>query len=69
MDCKIKQHVCIKFCVKLHKSTIKTLEVHYVVFGEHLDIFVSRLVEWQLKMANFRGDQAPAKGWKMLKKF
>jgi hypothetical protein len=34
MDGKIKQRVCIKFCVKLSKSTTKTLEMYYEAFGE-----------------------------------
>jgi hypothetical protein len=35
MDGKIKQHVYIKFCVKLGKSTTKTLEMLYEAFGKH----------------------------------
>jgi hypothetical protein len=35
MDVKIEQYACIKFCVKLSKSVIKTLEVVREVFGEH----------------------------------
>jgi hypothetical protein len=35
MDGKIKQCVCIKFCVKLSKSTTKTLEMLYEALGEH----------------------------------
>jgi hypothetical protein len=35
MDDKIKQHVCIKFCVKLGKSTTKPLEMILEAFGEH----------------------------------
>jgi hypothetical protein len=35
MDGKIEQHVCIKFCVKLGKSTTKTLEMFHEAFGEH----------------------------------
>jgi hypothetical protein len=35
MDGKIEQHVCIKFCVKLGKSTTETLEMLHEVFGEH----------------------------------
>jgi hypothetical protein len=35
MDGKIKQCVCIKFCVKLGKSTTKTLEMLCEAFGEH----------------------------------
>jgi hypothetical protein len=35
MDGKIKQHVCIKFCVKLGKSATKNLEMIHEDFGEH----------------------------------
>jgi hypothetical protein len=35
MDGKIEQHVCIKFCVKLDKSTTETLEILRETFGEH----------------------------------
>jgi hypothetical protein len=35
MDDKLKQHVYIKFCVKLGKSTAKTLEMLHEAFGEH----------------------------------
>jgi hypothetical protein len=35
MDGKIKQHVYTKFCVKLGKSTIETLEMLREAFGEH----------------------------------
>jgi hypothetical protein len=35
MDSKIKQHVCIKFCMKLGKSDTKTLEMPREAFGEH----------------------------------
>jgi hypothetical protein len=35
MDGKIDQHVCIKFCVKLSKSTIKTLEMLNMAFRQH----------------------------------
>jgi hypothetical protein len=34
MDGKIKQCVSIKFCVKLGKSAIETLEILCEVFGE-----------------------------------
>jgi hypothetical protein len=34
MDGKIKQRVCIKFCVKLNKSAIETLEMLHETFGE-----------------------------------
>jgi hypothetical protein len=53
MDGKIEQHVCIKFSVKLGKSTTETLEMHYEALGEHSlnwtsvfsGIHFSRLVE------------------------
>jgi hypothetical protein len=35
MDGKIEQHVCIKFCMKLSKSTTETLEMLYESFEEH----------------------------------
>jgi hypothetical protein len=35
MDGKIKQRICIKFCVKLSKSATKTLEMVHEAFGEH----------------------------------
>jgi hypothetical protein len=53
MDGKIEQHVCIKFCMKLSKSTTETLEMLRETFAEHSlsqtailnGIHVSRLVE------------------------
>jgi hypothetical protein len=35
MDGKIEQHVCIKFCMKLGKSAIKTLQMLREAFGEY----------------------------------
>jgi hypothetical protein len=35
MDGKIEQCACIKFCVKLGKSTTETLEMLRESFGEH----------------------------------
>jgi hypothetical protein len=35
MDGKIKQHVCIKFCVKLGKSATETTDMLCEAFGEH----------------------------------
>jgi hypothetical protein len=35
MDGKIEQHVCIKFCVKLGKSSTETLEMVHGALGEH----------------------------------
>jgi hypothetical protein len=76
IDGKIEQHVCIKFCMKLGKSSIKTLDMLREAFGEHSlsqtvvlnGIHVSRMVECRLKMANVQGDQAQAKRQKILKK-
>jgi hypothetical protein len=75
MDGKIKKRVCIRFCVKLGKSTAKTLEMLREAFGEHFlslqrflnGIHISRPVKCQLKMTNVQGDQAPAKQQKMLR--
>jgi hypothetical protein len=74
---KIKQRVCVKFCVELGKSATETLEILREVFGEHSlsrtkvffnSIHISRPIECQLKTTNVQGDQAPAKRQKMLKK-
>jgi hypothetical protein len=35
MDGKVKECVCIKFCMELVKSTAKTLEMLREAFGEH----------------------------------
>jgi hypothetical protein len=35
MDGKFEQRVCIKFCVKLSKSTTETLEMLCEAFGDH----------------------------------
>jgi hypothetical protein len=35
MDSKIEQRVCLKFCVKLGKSAIKTFEMLWEAFGKH----------------------------------
>jgi hypothetical protein len=35
MDGKSKQRVCIKFCMKLSKSAVETLEMLFEAFGEH----------------------------------
>jgi hypothetical protein len=69
MDSKIEQYVCIKFCVKLGKSTTKTLEMLCEAFGEH-SLRQTAVFEWhshfkagQVSAAdnNVQGDQAPAK--------
>jgi hypothetical protein len=45
MDGKIKQRVCIKFCIKLSKSTAKTLEMLHDAFGEH-SLSLTAVFEW-----------------------
>jgi hypothetical protein len=57
MDGKIQQCVCIKFCVKLGKSTTETLKMLREACREHS-------LSWTVVF-----DQAPAKQQKMLKKF
>jgi hypothetical protein len=66
---KIKQCVCIKFCMKLGKSATETYEMLCEAFGEH-SLNRTAVFEWhpcfnavecQLKMTNIQGDQAPAK--------
>jgi hypothetical protein len=44
MDGKIER-VCIKFCVKLSKSTTKTLEMLHEAFGEH-SLSQAAVFEW-----------------------
>jgi hypothetical protein len=66
---KIKQRVCIKFCMKLGRSTTETLEMLCEAFGERSLCWTVvfewhscfKAVECQLKMTNVQGDQAPAK--------
>jgi hypothetical protein len=45
MDGKIKQHFCIKFCVKLSKSATKTLEMLHDAIGEH-SLSRTMVFEW-----------------------
>jgi hypothetical protein len=45
MDSKIEQRVCNKFCVKLSKSAIKTLETLREAFGEH-SLSRTAVFEW-----------------------
>jgi hypothetical protein len=45
MDGKIKQYVCIKFCVKLSKSATETHEVLREAFGEH-SLSQTAVFEW-----------------------
>jgi hypothetical protein len=77
MDGKMEQRVCIKFCVKLGKSTTETLEMLCETFGEH-SLSWTVVFEWcsrfkgspvQLMMANIQGSQIPMKRDKMLKTF
>jgi hypothetical protein len=78
MDGKIEQHVCIKFCVKLSKSTTEILEMLCEAFGEHSSLSWIAVFEWHSRFKagqvsveddNLQSDQAPAKRQKMLKKF
>jgi hypothetical protein len=45
MDGKIEQHVCIKFCMKLGKSTTETVEMLREAFGEH-SLSRTAVFEW-----------------------
>jgi hypothetical protein len=45
IDGKIEQRACIKFCVKLGESTIKTVEVLCEAFGEH-SLSWTEVFEW-----------------------
>jgi hypothetical protein len=45
MDSKIKQRVCIKFCMKLSKSATETLEMLQEAFGEH-SLSWTAVFEW-----------------------
>jgi hypothetical protein len=45
MDGKIKECVCIKFCMELGKTTAKTLEMHCEAFGEH-SLCLTNVYEW-----------------------
>jgi hypothetical protein len=77
MDVNIEQCVCMKFVVKIGKSATGTNEMLREDPDNILrpgrvclnDIHVSRPVECQLKMMGIQGDQAQAKGQKMLKGF
>jgi hypothetical protein len=77
MDGKIEQRVCIKFCVELSKSAIETLEMPLEVFGKHSlrrTAVFERYSRFKFDQVSVRddeaqGDQAPAKGQEILKKF
>jgi hypothetical protein len=45
MEGKTEQRVCIKFCVKLGKSTTKILEMLCETFGEH-SLSQTAVFEW-----------------------
>jgi hypothetical protein len=45
MDGKTEQRVCIKFCMKLGKSTTETLEKLHEAFGEH-SLSQTAIFEW-----------------------
>jgi hypothetical protein len=45
LDDKLKQYVCIKFCVKLSKSATETLEMLCEAFGEH-SLSLIAVFEW-----------------------
>jgi hypothetical protein len=45
MSGKIEQRVCIKFCMKLGKSTTETLEMLREAFGEH-SLSQTAVFEW-----------------------
>jgi hypothetical protein len=45
MDGKIKLRVCIKFCVKLSKSTTEILEMLHEAFREH-SLSLTAIFEW-----------------------
>jgi hypothetical protein len=45
MDGKIKQHVCIRFCIKLSKFATKTLEMLHEAFGKH-SLSWTQVFEW-----------------------
>jgi hypothetical protein len=46
MDGKIKECVCIKFCMELGKTIAKTLEMLCEAFGEH-SLCLTAVFEWQ----------------------
>jgi uncharacterized metal-binding protein len=75
MDGKIKQSVCIKFCVKLGKSATDTLEMLRKTF-EKYSLSRTVFLEWNSRFKAGRvsveddessGRQAPAERQKMLK--
>jgi hypothetical protein len=57
MDGKIVQRVCIKFCVKLGKSTTETLEMLREGFGGH-SLCLTAVSEWH---SRFKAGRMSAK--------
>jgi hypothetical protein len=53
MDGKIKQCICIKFCMKVGKSTTKTFDMLCEAFGEH-SLSWTVVFEWH---SQFRAGQ------------
>jgi hypothetical protein len=49
MDGEIEQHICIKFCVKLSKSTTETLEMLCEAFREH-SLSWTAVFEWHSRI-------------------
>jgi hypothetical protein len=64
MDGRIKQHVCIKFCIKLSKSTIKTLEMLCEAFGE-FSLSWTVIFEWhsRFKAGQVSVEDDERSGW------
>jgi hypothetical protein len=56
MDGKIKQHVCIKFYLKLSKSATETLEMLREAFGKH-SLSQTAVFEWH---SRFKASQVSA---------
>jgi hypothetical protein len=63
MDGKIKQRVCIKFCVKFSKPATETLEILCKAFGEH-SLSQTAVFEWH---SHFKGGQVSAEDDKMFR--
>jgi hypothetical protein len=70
MDGKIEHRVCIKFCMKLGKSTTETTEMLCEAFEEHSlsrTAVFERHSRFTPSWVSVQGDQAPTKRQKMLK--
>jgi hypothetical protein len=55
MDGKIKQYVCIKFCMKLGKSATETLEMLHEAFREH-SLSWAVVVQWHSRQGQSSGN-------------